>query len=76
MDNAQATPNSPRSWIVLFILSFMFFWIGADRFYMGKPGSAIAKVLTFGGFGFWTLYDWYLVLTNTMKDEYGNVAKK
>ena len=68
--------NTQRQWPVLFVLSFFFFWIGADRFYMGKTGSAILKVLTLGGFGFWTLIDWYLVLTNTMLDDNGQPAKR
>lgn len=73
---AQATNYRQRNWVVLLMLSLFFFWIGADRFYMGKSGTAILKVLTFGGFGFWTLYDWFLALTNTMKDDHGNVALK
>lgn len=71
------TNNNPqRNWVVLLILSLFFFWIAADRFYMGRYGSAFLKIITFGGFGFWTIIDWVLVLTNNMKDENGRVAAK
>lgn len=68
--------NEQRSWAPLIFLSLFFWWIGADRFYMGKPGTAILKTITFGGFGMWALYDWFLVFTNTMKDNNGLVTKK
>ena len=65
-----------RSWTTLLILSIFFWWLGADRFYMGKPGTAILKILTLGGLGWWAIIDWILVLMNKMKDENGNVAKR
>jgi TM2 domain-containing membrane protein YozV len=31
--------------------------LGADHFYLRSPGTALAKMLTLGGFGFWYLWD-------------------
>ena len=39
------------------LLSFYLGIFGADRFYRGQPVLGMAKLLTFGGFGFWYMAD-------------------
>ena len=39
------------------LLSFYLGIVGADRFYRGQPVLGMAKLLTFGGFGFWYMAD-------------------
>jgi hypothetical protein len=41
------------------------------RFYLGKVGTGILKLLTIGGFGIWWLVDLVLTLTNAQKDKDG-----
>jgi TM2 domain-containing membrane protein YozV len=42
------------------ILSWTLGFIGADRAYKGEITMAVLKLITFGGFGIWWLYDAYM----------------
>ena len=52
------------------ILSLFFGMIGVDRFYLGHIGLGIGKIITFGGFGFWAIIDWFLIMKATKKVNY------
>ena len=54
-----------------FLLCFFLGVFGAHRFYVGKIGSAIAMLLTFGGLGIWMLIDLIMIVTGSFKDENG-----
>ena len=43
------------------LLSVMGGNFGMDRFYIGDTGLGIAKLLTCGGFGIWTIIDWFSI---------------
>ncbi len=44
---------------------------GAHRFYVDKPGTAVAMLLTIGGLGIWMLVDFILIVTGSFKDANG-----
>ncbi|MEV4990696.1 TM2 domain-containing protein [Pseudarthrobacter sp. LMD1-1-1.1] len=65
-------PDGPRkSFMTTWILSLLLGTFGADRFYLGKIGSAIAKLLTAGGLGIWAIVDLIITLTGNTRDKDG-----
>lgn len=45
--------------------------LGVHRFYTGRIVSGIFQLLTFGGFGIWTLIDLIMIYTDSFKDDMG-----
>jgi TM2 domain-containing membrane protein YozV len=62
---------SPKSWLATLLLSIFLGEFGIDRFYLGKIGTGILKLITLGGFGVWWLIDLILVIAGAMKDKQG-----
>ena len=58
-----------RHFLITFFFSFMWGSFGADRFYMGYIGTGIIKLVTFGGFGIWTIIDLFVIMAGAMKDK-------
>lgn len=44
------------------IISVLIGAMGIDRFYIGDTGLGIAKLLTCGGLGIWSIVDWFLIM--------------
>jgi TM2 domain-containing membrane protein YozV len=55
------------------ILCFFLGFLGVHRFYVGKVGTGILQVLTFGGFGIWALIDFIMIVVGSFSDSEGNV---
>lgn len=64
-------PVSNKSFVANWLLALLLGTLGIDRFYLGKIGTGILKLITFGGFGIWTLVDLILALTGTTRDKQG-----
>ncbi|NUT73048.1 TM2 domain-containing protein [Pseudarthrobacter sp. C4D7] len=60
-----------KSFMTTWILSLLLGTFGADRFYLGKTGSAIAKLLTAGGLGIWSIVDLVMTLMGNTRDREG-----
>jgi hypothetical protein len=71
--DASGRPVSDRSRLAAALLCFFVGWLGVHRFYVGKVGTGIAQVLTFGGLGIWTLVDLILILVGTFRDKQDRV---
>ena len=59
-----------KSPIVALVLSLFLGFLGVDRFYIGNILFGILKLLTLGGFGIWTIIDWFLIMGATRKANY------
>lgn len=76
VDVEPHAPNTERHFLAAFFLSFMWGAFGADRFYLGKIGTGILKLLTFGGFGVWVVVDLLLIMTGGMRDKQGQALRE
>lgn len=52
------------------LLSFFFGTFAIDRFYIGNIIIGILKLITVGGFGIWTIVDWFFISKITRQQNY------
>lgn len=67
--------KSDKDWLLTLLLSLFLGTLGADRFYVGKIGTGILKLITFGGCGIWSLLDIIMIITGRFTDKDGNEIK-
>jgi len=65
---------SPKSRLAAVLLCFLLGVFGAHRFYVGKIGTGILMLVTFGGFGIWALIDLILIIVGSFKDKEGRLV--
>jgi TM2 domain-containing membrane protein YozV len=70
---ATATPDGtpPKSFLATWLFALLLGFFAVDRFYLGKIGTALAKLFTLGGLGVWVLVDLVLVLAGAQRDKLG-----
>ncbi len=64
-------PTSQKSFVATWLLALLLGGLGIDRFYLGKIGTGVLKLITAGGFGIWALIDLILTLTGNHHDSAG-----
>ena len=67
----SSSSGSDSQWVVTLLLAFLLGVIGAHRFYVGKTGTGILMLLTFGGLGIWLLIDLILIVTGQFTNKDG-----
>lgn len=81
MDQQPATSGVPqqpeqKDFLVALLLSIFVGYLGIDRFYLGYVGLGIAKLLTAGGCGVWTVIDIILIAMGKLPDATGRPLRK
>ena len=67
---------SSKSRFALVLLVWFVGFLGVHRFYLGKIGTGLIMMFSFGGFGVWWLIDFILAISGSMEDGYGLRVEK
>ena len=62
-----------KSFATTWVLSLLLGGLGVDRFYLGKVGTGILKLVTLGGLGVWVLVDLIITLAGKQRDKQGRL---
>lgn len=62
---------SDKEWVMTLIFTWLLGGLGIDRFYLGYTGLGVAKLLTCGGLGIWSLIDAILITLRKVPDAQG-----
>jgi TM2 domain-containing membrane protein YozV len=59
-----------------FLLCLFFGFFGVHRYYVGKVGTGVLQLLTFGGLGVWWFLDLLVILLGGFTDKEGRLITK
>ncbi len=66
---------SEKGFIPTILLCFFLGAFGIHRFYVGKIGTGVLQLVTFGGLGVWTLIDFVMIVIGKFSDAEGQAIK-
>ena len=65
----QAIVRPPRDYLHAWLYALFLGFLGGDRFYLGKIGTGILKLITLGGLGLWWAIDLVLTILGAQTDD-------
>lgn len=71
----MATSTELKDPTTLLIISILIGSLGVDRFMLGETGLGVAKLLTAGGCGIWTIIDWFSVQKRTRELNFNKIMQ-
>jgi hypothetical protein len=71
--DATGQPVSDSSRLAATLLCAFLGVLGVHRFYVGKVGTGVLQVVTFGGLGIWALVDLIIILVGSFRDKQGRL---
>jgi TM2 domain-containing membrane protein YozV len=71
----MATATELKDPTTLLIISILIGSLGVDRFMLGDTGLGVAKLLTAGGCGIWTIVDWFTVQKRTKELNFNKIMQ-
>ena len=66
---------SEKGFVPTLLLAIIVGALGIHRFYVGKIGTGILMLVTFGGFGIWQLVDIIMIAVGNFRDSNGRIIK-
>lgn len=66
--------KSPKSFVAAILFCFFLGTLGIHRFYVGKIGTGILMLITFGGFSIWQIIDFVIIACSTFRDKKGRLV--
>ena len=68
-------PLSEKGLVPALLLCFFLGSFGIHRFYVGKIGTGLLQLVTFGGFGIWAIVDFFMIAFGSFRDREGHLLK-
>ena len=72
--NSQAQV-SDKGYVPAILICLFLGGLGVHRFWVGKIGTGILMLLTFGGLGIWALIDLIMIICGKFTDKEGRLIK-
>ena len=67
--------KSEKGFVPTLLLCLLLGFLGVHRFYVGKIGTGVLMLITFGGFGLWAFIDLIIIACGSFKDKEGLPVK-
>lgn len=67
--------KSEKGFVPTVLLCLLLGVLGVHRFYVGKVGTGILQLITFGGLGIWSFIDLIMIILGKFKDGEGRLIR-